>query len=189
MSSGTNRSGPSTPPIRTDGIRPDFAASSTHARDTGSRSARSFGFSRFRAVSIHRVKRSTTRSATVDSRRKNGVACPAPFGANARRTFSDPSIGPRWASALTDSTWPGGRVRRRALKWRAPSRGRIASLDVSRGRAEWTEEERAREERAQAVRSEEDRAKGPEERLEETLQLSRLVAELQQGATRNVSGR
>lgn len=60
---------------------------------------------------------------------------------------------------------------------------------MSGDRERWTAEERAREERAQAVRSEEDRAKRPEERLEETLRLSRLVAELQQGTTRDVSGR
>lgn len=60
---------------------------------------------------------------------------------------------------------------------------------MSGDRARWTEEECAREERAQAVRSQEDREKGPEERLEETLRLSRLVAELEQGATRDVSGR
>jgi hypothetical protein len=66
---------------------------------------------------------------------------------------------------------------------------RIASVDMSGDRGPWTEEERAREERAQAVRSQEDREKGPEERLEETLRLSRLVAELQQGTTRDVSSR
>lgn len=66
---------------------------------------------------------------------------------------------------------------------------RIASFCMDGDRSRWTSEERAREERAQAVRTEEDRAKGPEERLEETLRLSRLVAELQQGATRDVSGR
>jgi hypothetical protein len=60
----------------------------------------------------------------------------------------------------------------------------VTSLDRS-----WTPEERAREERALAIRSREDRAKRPEERLEETLRLSRLVAELQQGARRDVPGR
>jgi hypothetical protein len=53
----------------------------------------------------------------------------------------------------------------------------------------WTPEERAREERARAIRSREDHAKRPEERLEETLRLSRLVAELQQGVARDVPGR
>jgi hypothetical protein len=60
---------------------------------------------------------------------------------------------------------------------------------MSGDRARWTPEECAREEGAQAVRSQEGQEKGPEERLEETLRLSRLVAELQQGATRDVSGR
>jgi hypothetical protein len=53
----------------------------------------------------------------------------------------------------------------------------------------WTEAERVREERARAIRSREDRAKSPEERLEETLRLSKLVAELQQGVTRDVPSR
>jgi hypothetical protein len=60
---------------------------------------------------------------------------------------------------------------------------------MSGSASRWTSEERAREERAQVVRSREDQEKGPEERLEETLRLSRLIAELQQGVTRDVSGR
>jgi hypothetical protein len=56
-------------------------------------------------------------------------------------------------------------------------------------RLRWTPEERSREERTHAVRARKDQEKRPEERLEETLRLSRLVAELQQGATRDVSGR
>lgn len=81
------------------------------------------------------------------------------------------------------------RARQRLPQVRSPSVRRIASLYMSGDRARWTDEECAREERAQAVRSQEDREKGPEERLEETLRLSRLVAELEQGATRDVSGR
>jgi hypothetical protein len=72
---------------------------------------------------------------------------------------------------------------------RTPSARRIASLCMSGGRSPWTSEERAREEQARVVRSHEDQEKGPEERLEETLHLSRLVAELQQGVTPDVSGR
>ena len=56
-------------------------------------------------------------------------------------------------------------------------------------RSHWTPEERAREQQTQAIRARDDRAKTPEERLEETLRLSRLIAELQQGASRDVSGR
>jgi hypothetical protein len=59
---------------------------------------------------------------------------------------------------------------------------------MDRDRSRWTEAECAREERARVVRSQEDREKAPEVRLEETLRLSQLVAELQQGATRDVSG-
>jgi hypothetical protein len=46
MSSGTKRSGPSSPPIRTDGIRPVRAASYTHARETASCRATSLGLRR-----------------------------------------------------------------------------------------------------------------------------------------------
>jgi hypothetical protein len=53
----------------------------------------------------------------------------------------------------------------------------------------WTPEERAREERVRAIRARQDRAKTPEDRLEETLRLSKLVSELQQGAARDVPGR
>jgi hypothetical protein len=55
--------------------------------------------------------------------------------------------------------------------------------------SQWTSEERARESRASAIRSGRDREKTPEERLEETLRLSRLVSELQQGAAQDVPGR
>jgi hypothetical protein len=56
-------------------------------------------------------------------------------------------------------------------------------------RPEWTIEERARESRVRAIRLRQDRAKRPEERLEETLRLSRLMAELRQGATGDVPSR
>jgi hypothetical protein len=46
MSSGTKRSGPSSPPIRIDGMRPILAASYSHERDTPSRAATSEGFNR-----------------------------------------------------------------------------------------------------------------------------------------------
>jgi hypothetical protein len=42
-SSETNRSGPSAPPSRTDGLRPSFAASYSHVRETPSRAATSLG--------------------------------------------------------------------------------------------------------------------------------------------------
>jgi hypothetical protein len=53
----------------------------------------------------------------------------------------------------------------------------------------WTPEERAREERARTIRARQDREKTPEDRLEETLRLSKLMSELQQGAARDVPGR
>jgi hypothetical protein len=56
-------------------------------------------------------------------------------------------------------------------------------------RTRWTAEERAREDRAHAVRLQRDKEKTPEERLEETLRVSRLIAELRQGAAGDVPGR
>jgi hypothetical protein len=53
----------------------------------------------------------------------------------------------------------------------------------------WTPQERVREQRARATRSQRDREKTREDRLEETLRLSRLVSELQQGAAQDVPGR
>jgi hypothetical protein len=55
--------------------------------------------------------------------------------------------------------------------------------------AEWTREEREREERVRALRSERDRGRPPEELLEETLRVSRLISELQQGVARDVPAR
>lgn len=45
MSSGTKRSGPSSPPILIDGMRPAFAASYSQERETPRREARSVGLS------------------------------------------------------------------------------------------------------------------------------------------------
>jgi hypothetical protein len=53
----------------------------------------------------------------------------------------------------------------------------------------WTPEERARDERAQTIRARQDREKTSEDRLEETLRLSKLIGELQHGAARDVPGR
>jgi len=63
--------------------------------------------------------------------------------------------------------------------------GRVTIRDSS----QWTVAERAREERVRAIRRRQDRAKTPEDRLEETLRLSRLMSELRQGAARDVPGR
>ena len=60
---------------------------------------------------------------------------------------------------------------------------------TSRNPAQWTEAERAREERARAIRTRQDKAKTPQERLEETLRLSELMSELQQGAAGDVPSR
>jgi hypothetical protein len=56
-------------------------------------------------------------------------------------------------------------------------------------RPEWTADERARESRVREIRSRQDRDKRPEERLEETLRLSRLMAELREGVRGDVPGR
>jgi len=56
-----------------------------------------------------------------------------------------------------------------------------------RGRS--TAEECEREERARAARAQEDRKKSREESLEETIRVSRLIAELQQRVPRDVPAR
>lgn len=53
----------------------------------------------------------------------------------------------------------------------------------------WTQEERARETRARELRARQDQLKTPEQRLEETLRVSRLIGELRAGAARDVPGR
>ncbi len=45
----------------------------------------------------------------------------------------------------------------------------------------WTREEREREEVVREIRARETREQTPEERLEETLRLSRFISELRQG--------
>ena len=53
----------------------------------------------------------------------------------------------------------------------------------------WTPEEIAREERANRARALRDRAKTPEERLEETVRLSRFISELRDGVPDDVRAR
>jgi hypothetical protein len=50
----------------------------------------------------------------------------------------------------------------------------------------WTREERERNERARQVRARRSREQTHEERLTETLRLSRFISELRQGLPRNV---
>jgi len=50
----------------------------------------------------------------------------------------------------------------------------------------WSAEEIAREELATRLRAERDRKKTPEERLEETLRLSRFMSELREGVSTDV---
>jgi hypothetical protein len=57
---------------------------------------------------------------------------------------------------------------------------------LSRDSSQWTAEEQAREARVRAHRAQADRRKTAEQRLEETLRVSRLLSELQQGAARDV---
>jgi hypothetical protein len=70
--------------------------------------------------------------------------------------------------------------------------GRLADTmaRMATGRpSHWTREEREREERARTVRSHRDRDRTPEQRLEETLRISRLMSELRQGVARDVPAR
>jgi hypothetical protein len=88
-----------------------------------------------------------------------------------------------------------GLVLREARARRAPQSESAAAAAAMirtmtiRNSSTWTAEERAREERARTIRARQDREKTPEERLEETLRLSKLISELQQGAARDVPGR
>lgn len=50
----------------------------------------------------------------------------------------------------------------------------------------WTAEEIARHERAEQWRAAQERAKTPQERLEETVRLSKLMSELRSGLPRDV---
>jgi hypothetical protein len=57
----------------------------------------------------------------------------------------------------------------------------MAAKPKTKPRGPWTPAEIARNERANRVRAQRDREKSAEERLEETLRLSRFVSELRQG--------
>jgi hypothetical protein len=54
---------------------------------------------------------------------------------------------------------------------------------------QWTRSERAREERAREIRARRDREMTPEERLQETLRLSRFMSELREGVPDDVRAR
>jgi hypothetical protein len=56
-------------------------------------------------------------------------------------------------------------------------------------RLQWTADEQAREDRVREIRTRQDRHKRPEERLEETVRLSRLISELREPASRDVPSR
>jgi hypothetical protein len=62
----------------------------------------------------------------------------------------------------------------------------MAPKPKTRPKGPWTAEEIAREERATRARALNDRQRTPEERLEETLRLSRFISELRQGAPGDV---
>jgi hypothetical protein len=65
----------------------------------------------------------------------------------------------------------------------------MATPSKPKPRGPWTPEEIARNERANQARALCDREKTPEERLEETLRLSRFISELRQGAPGDVRAR
>ncbi|HEY5194572.1 MAG TPA: hypothetical protein VIJ39_11965 [Solirubrobacteraceae bacterium] len=52
--------------------------------------------------------------------------------------------------------------------------------------SDWTREEREREERVREIRARESCEQTPEERLEETLRLSRFISELRRGLSDDV---
>ena len=65
----------------------------------------------------------------------------------------------------------------------------MASPPQGDSRKSWSPEEIAREERVGKLRAARDREKSPEERLEETVRLSRFLSELSQGRREDVRAR
>jgi hypothetical protein len=65
----------------------------------------------------------------------------------------------------------------------------MAAKPRAKPRGPWTPEEIARDERANQARHARDQMKTPEERLEETLRLSRFIGELRQGVPDDVRAR
>ncbi len=79
-------------------------------------------------------------------------------------------------------------TRTRAADARPTMRGMAAEPKV-KPRGPWTREEIARNERANQVRARREREQTPEQRLEETLRVSRFVSELRQGVPDDVRAR
>ena len=65
----------------------------------------------------------------------------------------------------------------------------MAATPKSKPRGPWTPEEIAREERATRARAARDRQRTPEERLEETVRVSRFMSELTHGTRGDVRTR
>ncbi len=65
----------------------------------------------------------------------------------------------------------------------------MAATPKVKPRGPWTPEEIARNERVNREREARDQRKTPEERLEETLRLSRFISELRDGAPDDVRAR
>lgn len=65
----------------------------------------------------------------------------------------------------------------------------MATSSGQRPEGQWTPEEIARNERVHQGRLVSDREKSPEERLEETVRLSRFISELRDGAPGDVRAR
>jgi len=65
----------------------------------------------------------------------------------------------------------------------------MAAKPSARPKGPWTLEEIARDERANKARALRDRENTPQERLEETLRLSRFTSELRQGMPGDVRAR
>ena len=65
----------------------------------------------------------------------------------------------------------------------------MSTVPKSKPKGPWTPEEIARNERVNQARLASDREKTPEERLEETVRLSRFISELRQGAPDDVRAR
>jgi hypothetical protein len=65
----------------------------------------------------------------------------------------------------------------------------MATSPKPRPKGPWTPEEKARNERVNRERAQRDLEKTPEERLEETIRLSKFISELRQGLPGHVRAR
>jgi len=108
---------------------------------------------------------------------------------SARSMFSCPTGLARCSSARCARSRAGRGPWRRFPAARLSTMRCMAATPKAKPRGPWTPEEIARNERVNRGREARDQRKTPEERLEETLRLSRFVSELRDGAPDDVRAR